>query len=63
MQTIKQFDTVIAAVSRGDTISLGDMPPTPTLPSCTAAAENTASEGKEESASQRAAPPPPGNNY
>ncbi|KAJ8669868.1 hypothetical protein QAD02_001127 [Eretmocerus hayati] len=54
IRIIKQFDSVIAAVSNGDAFDLSDMPPSPSLPSITSASENTHTNSKEESANQKA---------
>ncbi|KAL7292135.1 hypothetical protein TKK_0014210 [Trichogramma kaykai] len=55
----KQFDTVIKAVSEGDTVDLSDMPPVPSLPSVSVMPESSSSNNKEESGNQRSTSVPP----
>lgn len=55
----KMFDTVIAAVCRGETVDLSDMPSMPTLPSCTTTFENPSKQEKEENESQQTTKPRP----
>lgn len=53
MMIIKRFDTVIKAVSEGDTIDLSDMPPPPTLPNVQNTNEGILEKNKEENSSQK----------
>ena len=62
IKVIKQFDAVIAAVAQGETVNLSDMPPEPTMPSCTIASENPSAENKEENVNQQTSADIPGNN-
>lgn len=58
----KQFDTVINAVIRGETVDLADMPPSPSLPGVSAVSEPPSDDGKQENESQQATQPDPAGN-